>query len=307
MDLSETVIAAMIGAGATVATATFQLFVAFRSRKADSKPKRSSGIRSALAVFGLVLGAAVAGFAYSELRMEREREDTRAMEQRISDRLQALANGPLAQHRNGNGANDATLLAAAGGPPVPVRSEAMVHLAACRSQTAAYGNDPVGCDAANANRAALCASVPSQAGVLDVQLFARADGAPREWEQSRVSVDQDIGGARFVDSAFEVEQGADRKAVCANFFQWNNERGHEARIVVVYTIGPAIAVAKEPAPANPADRNFPGHAPDTGAVAAAGRDSVTLDLISPDLANSAAQAAMDPPLGVAQAVIATQP
>ena len=52
MDLSETVIAAMIGAGATVATATFQLFVAFRSRKADSKPKRSNGIRSALAVFG---------------------------------------------------------------------------------------------------------------------------------------------------------------------------------------------------------------------------------------------------------------
>ena len=111
MDLSENIIAAMIGASATVATATFQLFMAFRSRKADSKPKRSSGVRSALAVFGLVLGAAVAGFAYSELRMEREREDTRAMEQRISDRLQALANGQLAQHRNGNYAEDSALLA----------------------------------------------------------------------------------------------------------------------------------------------------------------------------------------------------
>jgi len=75
MDFSETIIAAMIGAGATIATATFQLFAAFRSRKADLRPKRSSGFRSALAVFGLVLGAAVAGFAYSELRMERERED----------------------------------------------------------------------------------------------------------------------------------------------------------------------------------------------------------------------------------------
>ncbi len=38
MNLSETILAAMIGAGATVATATFQLFVAFRSRKADFKP-----------------------------------------------------------------------------------------------------------------------------------------------------------------------------------------------------------------------------------------------------------------------------
>jgi hypothetical protein len=307
MDLSETIVAAMIGAGATVATATFQLFMAFRSRKADSRPKRSSGIRSALAVFGLLLGAAVAGFGYSELRMEREREDTRAMEQRISDRLQALANGPLAQHRNGNGANDATLLAAASGSPVPVRSEAIVHIAACRSRTPAYGNDPVGCDAANANRAALCASVPSQAGVLDVQLFARAEGASRAWEQSRVSVDQDIDGARFADSTFEIEQGADRKAVCANFLQWNNARGHEARIVVVYTITPAIAVAKELAPANPEDRNFPGHAPDIGAVAAAGGDSVAADIVSPDLANGAAQAAIDPAVGVAQAVIATQP
>jgi hypothetical protein len=290
MDLSETIVAAMIGAGATVATATFQLFMAFRSRKADSRPKRSSGIRSALAVFGLLLGAAVAGFAYSELRIEREREDTRAMEQRISDRLQALANGQLVQHRNGNGADDATLLAAAGGSP-PARSEAIVHLAACRSQTPTYGNDPVGCDAANANRAVLCASVPSHAGVVDVQLFARVDGASREWEQSRVSVDQDVGGARFVDSTFEVEQGADRKSVCANFLQWNNERGHEARIVVVYTIA----------------RNFPGHAPDSGAVAAAGGDTVTPDIVSPDLANAAAQAAIDPALGAAQAVIATQP
>ena len=305
MDLSETIVAAMIGAGATVATATFQLFMAFRSRKADSRPKRSNGIRSALAVFGLLLGAAVAGFAYSELRMEREREDTRAMEQRISDRLQALANGQFAQHRN-NGANDATLLAAAGGSPVPARSEAMVHIAACRSQTLAYGNDPVGCDAANANRAALCASVPSQADVLDVQLFARADGASREWGQSRVSIDQEIGGARFVGSTFEVEQGADdRKAVCANFLQWNNERGHEARIVVVYTISPAIAVAKEPPPANPADRNFPEHAPDTDA--AASRNSVASDIASPDLASGAAQATIDPALDVAQAVIATQP
>ena len=304
MDLSETIVAAMIGAGATVATATFQLFMAFRSRKADSRPKRSNGIRSALAVFGLLLGAAVAGFAYSELRMEREREDTRAMEQRISDRLQALANGQFAQHRN-NGANDATLLAAAGGSPVPARSEAMVHIAACRSPTPAYGNDPVGCDAANANRAALCASVPSQADVLDVQLFARADGASREWGQSRVSIDQEIGGARFVGSTFEAEQGADRKAVCANFLQWNNERGHEARIVVVYTISPAIAVAKEPAPANPADRNFPEHAPDTDAAASG--NSVASDIASPDLASGAAQATIDPALGVAQAVIATQP
>src|SRR5262245_64350791 len=102
MNFSETIIAAMIGAGATIATATFQLFMAFRSRKADSKPKRGSGFRSMLAVFGLVLGAAVAGFGYSELRVQSEREQSRAMEQRSSDRLQGLADGELRQLGHGN-------------------------------------------------------------------------------------------------------------------------------------------------------------------------------------------------------------
>ena len=143
--------------------------------------------------------------------------------------------------------------------------------------------------------------------MLDVQFFARADGASREWEQSRVSADQDIGGARFVGSTFEVEQSADRKAVCANFLQWNNERGHEARIVVVYAIGSAIVVAKEPVPANPADSSIPVHASDTGAVAVAGGDSVTSDILYPDLVGGAAKVAIDPALGAAQAAIAIQP
>lgn len=305
MDFSETIIAAMIGAGATVATATFQLFAAFRSRKADFKPKRSSSFRSALAVFGLVLGAAVAGFAYSELRMEREREDSRAMEQRISDRLQALANEQLAQHRNG--ADDATVLAAAGASPARVRSEAMVRMTACRSQTRGHDDDPVGCDVANANRAALCASVPSQADVLDIELFARADGAARNWEQSRVSIDEDIGGARFVDSTFEVEQGADRKAICASFLQWSHERGHEARIVVVYAIGPAIAAPQEPVPTSPAHGGSPAYATDTEAVAAVRGDSLTSGIVAPEPASGADPAAIDPAPGVARAAIAPQP
>ena len=247
MNLSETVIAAMIGAGATVATATFQLFMAFRSRKADFKPKRGSGLRSMLAVCGLVLGAAVAGFGYSELRLQREREESRAMEQRISDRLQALADVQLAQIRNGNSEAPA-LLAAASGIPVPARSEATAHISACRPQTPGYGDDPIGCDAANANRIALCASIPSQASVREVQLFAHADGESTQWDRSRVSVDQDIGGARFLDGTYEVEQGTDQKAVCAQFLQWNSERGHVARVVVVYTSGAAMVVPAGPVP-----------------------------------------------------------
>jgi hypothetical protein len=306
MDLSETIVAAMIGAGATVATATFQLVAALRSRKADFRPKRSSSFRSALAVVGLVLGAAVAGFAYSELRMQREREESRAMEQRIADRLQAIAERQLAQH--GNAAGDATVPGATGAAAGHLRSEAMVRLPACRSQTRQHGNDAVGCDAANASRAEVCANIPSQANVLDVELFARADGAPRDWEQGRVSIDQDIGGARFVDSTFEVEQGAERKAVCAGFLHWSHERGHEARIVVVYTIAPATAVASEPGAVTPADSDSPAHdVPDTEAVAAVQEETLTSDFVAPDPGSGVSQAAIDPTPGPTRATIAPQP
>jgi len=291
MNISETIIAAMIGAGATVATATFQLFMAFRSRKADFKPKRGSGLRSMLAVCGLVLGAAVAGFGYSELRVQREREASRAMEQRISDRLQALADVQLAQLRNGN-SEAATLLAAASGAPVAARSEAMAYISACRPQTPGYGGDPVGCDSANTNRVALCASVPSQASVREVQLFAHADGESTQWETRRVSVDQDIGGARFLEGTYEVEQGTDRKSVCAQFLQWNSEHGHVARIVVVYTAGAAMAAPAGPVPG---DLGVDGRAVDAG-TGTVGGDSVTSDI-----------APTDPARGAAQAVIAAQP
>jgi hypothetical protein len=287
MNLSETIIAAMIGAGATVATATFQLFMAFRSRKADFKPKRGSGLRSMLAVLGLVLGAAVAGFGYSELRAQHEREQSRAMEQRISDRLQELTDVQLAQLRNVNSAA-APLLAAAGGTPVLARSEAVAQVAACRPQMPGYGGDPVGCDAANTNRVTLCAGVPAHASVSEVQLFAKADGESTEWEKSRVSIDQDIGGARFVDSTYEVAQDSDRKAVCARFLQWNSEQGHVVRVVVLYTTGAAMAAPAEPVPADSGDDGFPGRAVDAGTGTVAG-DSVTPD-IPPDPAREAAQA-----------------
>ena len=301
MNLSETVVAAMIGAGATVATAVFQLVMAFRARKADYKPKRGSGLRSMLAVCGLVLGAAVAGFAYSELRAQQEREQNRAMEQRISYRLQALANLQLAQLRSGK-SGTAVPVASASAAPAAARSEAMVHISACRPQIAGFGGDPAGCDSANANRVALCASVPAQASVHDVQLFAHADGDSVQWETSRVAVDQDLGGARFSDGTYEVRQGADRKAVCAQFLQWNSERGHVARIIAVYTTGAPTAPRAASVSPEGVDQGVPQRAVDAGAVAI---DSKTVAVDEKPVA--AETASPDPARDAAQAVAATQP
>jgi hypothetical protein len=302
MNLSETIVAAMIGAGATVATATFQLFVAFRSRKADAKPKRGSGLRSSLAVCALVLGAAVAGFGYSELRVHREREESRAMEQRISDRLQALANMQLAQLRNSN-AEAAGLPAGASGTALPERSEAIARIAACRPQAPGNGGNAVGCDATNANRVALCASVPSQASVLEVQLFAHGGGESARWQASRVSADQDIDGARFTAGTDEIQLGPDQRAVCAQFLQWNSTHGHEARIVVVYTTGAVLPTTAKPIQANSGDGPERAVDADTGSSSenADASDDRAANPATPDIA--APGLALDP----VQAVIAAQP
>ena len=287
MNLSETIVAAMIGAGATVATATFQLFLAFRSRKADSRPKRGSGLRSTLAVCGLVLGAAVAGFGYSELRIHREREESRAMEQRISDRLQALANMQLTQLRSAK-ADDAVVLPTANVTSAPARAEAMIHLPACDSQAPSHGGDPVGCGAKQTTRVALCASLPAGARVREVQLFAHPDGEPAHWETSRVAAEEDIRGARFVAGIYEIAQGSDHKAVCARFLQWSNERGHVARIVVDYSPAAATSAGVEPVPAETAV-HLPEQAAEGENRAVAG-NPVTVEIVPANPASDAAEA-----------------
>jgi hypothetical protein len=238
MGLSETILAAMIGAAATLGTAIFQLFLAFRNRiKADTKPRKNTGMRSLLSVFVIMLGAAVAGFAFSELRSERARESTLALQQKLTHQLDRLE-----QLRTRPGDSAVMLAGRSGGPG---RSEAMVQVAACRSHVPTFGSDPAGCDPGHANRLALCASVPARAGVLDVLMYARVAGSENEWEDNRVATNEEIDGARFFDRTWEVDQGEDTKGVCANFSQWNSERGHVARIVVLYTLEQSRVVSPE--------------------------------------------------------------
>jgi len=236
MDLSETIVAAMIGGAATMATAMFQLFLAFRSRsKADVKPRKGTGVRSMLAVFLIVLGAAVAGFAYSELRTEHSRERTLVLQEKLSQQVEAFASSArrLELLRSGS-STDPSVLMAAGRLGMPGRAEALLQMTACRPQTPTSSGDATGCDPAHANRVALCANVPARAGVLDVLLYARPASAARDWEDDRVAVEEDVGGAKFVERAYEQEQGDGSKAVCANFAQWSSDQSHAARIVVLY-------------------------------------------------------------------------
>jgi hypothetical protein len=105
----------------------------------------------------------------------------------------------------------------------------------------------VTCNEQEAQRIALCGTIPSYARVDRIQLFAQPDAMQNPWEKHQVNFEQDLGGARFTGNSFEYAQGQDLKAVCVNFMQWSSEHPHIARIVVEFGFGNA-PVPVEPAP-----------------------------------------------------------
>lgn len=248
MGLSETILAAMIGAVATVSAALFQLFMALRAKsKVEVRSKKGSTMRSVLAMLALMVASAAGGFLYSEFIKQRSGEDMRAMRQELKE-LRAL----IAQGRNT--AADATAqpqsFAAAGALPISVERagedsvESIAYVPACRRGAAATP-----CGEADAQRIALCGTIPSYARVEEIELFAQPDAVQHAWDGHRAQWEHDLGGARFTGKSFEYAQANELKAVCVNFMHWSSEHPHIARIVVQYGFGNSPSpVAPETAP-----------------------------------------------------------
>ena len=91
MGISETVLAAMIGAIATIGTAIFQLVINWKKQAGDRRVASKGGIRSLLWVVTLMLASGVGGFAYSEYLSQGRREETHELRQELRQQLQTLA------------------------------------------------------------------------------------------------------------------------------------------------------------------------------------------------------------------------
>ena len=81
MNMSDPVMAAMIGAGATFATALFQLLVNARRQAAERAAGKPASRKSGnwLAIFALMLAAAVGGYAFAQYQMFRGRDDDKVL------------------------------------------------------------------------------------------------------------------------------------------------------------------------------------------------------------------------------------
>jgi len=231
MGLSETILAASIGAAATVSTALFQLFSALRANnRVDTRTKRGSTMKSITAVIALMLVSAVGGFLFSEFRSERTANDMHSMRDDINAKLQVLAltTERLAAMRTNPNETAAPLSSPASSPIHPVLAsnsdsvEAVVYAPACQAGSL--------CTEANSQPLALCGAIPSSMQTRKFELYIKGTSAA---EVSKADFDQDLGGAKFSGPPVEYPEGENRKAVCINFLHWS-EQPHIATLILQY-------------------------------------------------------------------------
>lgn len=230
--MSESVIAAMIGAAATIGTAIFQLILNWR-RQAGDRRVAKSGTKSLLWIVALMLASGVGGFAYSEYLGQARREDDHALRLEMQQQLQSLAasTAKLEQiHLSVQTVSEREARQAEERRRGAEGVEALMQVPACKAKQG------LACAESDVARLAVCAAVPVKAQVTEVQLFTRSEESLQPWSDGRVTTGQDGGNAKFFDGPVERVNTESTKQVCYTFAHWGTDKGRTARIVVRYTL-----------------------------------------------------------------------
>lgn len=223
MGMSETVLAAMIGAGATLFTAFFSLLGSFRKPVDDRRTARV-GFRSLMWILALVGAAGVGGFAYAEYRAQQSRDDLRALRAELQEQMRTLVASAARLEQ--------LQLPAPGAAAVAPESTAVVNLPPCKGAQVGFATQRGPCTEQEALQVAVCAPVPAAARVTAVELFARPEDSQQPWAESRVAAGKEIAAGRFTGSHTERADGEAGKLVCQSFAHWNSKSGRAVRILV---------------------------------------------------------------------------
>lgn len=243
MGISETIIAAIIGALATMLTAIVQLV---RNRApSDGRPKpKKSRVRSMLATVALMLGCIVGGYAWSSLRAVSAKDDLKAtMEAEFTKQFAALA------AKQSPAAGDASANAGANSEPgatIPARNgeagaaESLAHLPPCRISTQSDEVGPVMCTERVAQPIALCASIPSGARATHVRVQARVPKSESPWLERDAGA-LTLGSLHIAAAPAEYPISADQRSVCLDVANWSVDDTLAVRVIVEYAFGGGAA------------------------------------------------------------------
>ncbi len=237
MGLSETIIAAIIGAIATVATAIVQIVKS--AAPAESGRPKKSRTRSAFALIALVLGAMFGGYFWSELRAVGAREEIAALR---ADLKLAMRNEAARQ------AEDTPPPADPGAPHPALatrvgetaNAESVAHLPPCRVTAQAEEAGPTTCNESLATVVAVCATVPSGTQTTAVRVHGRVPLSEEPWLERDAGAPT-LGSLHIAQSHAEYPTSADRRAVCLDVSNWSVEQTLAVRLTVDYVFGPPPA------------------------------------------------------------------
>jgi hypothetical protein len=82
----------------------------------------------------------------------------------------------------------------------------------------------------------LCATIPANATITEVELYTRLAQSDTPWSTSRVLAGQESGQARFAEKYVESPEAPGTKQICQGFAQWSTEHARVARMVIRYGI-----------------------------------------------------------------------
>ena len=246
MGISETIVAAIIGALATMLTAIVQLV---RNRApSDGRPKpKKNRMRSVLATIALMIGCIVGGYAWSSLRAVSAKEELAAtMEAEFTKQFAALAarQNPEAP---GSMNSDPTAIPARNGENGA--SQSLAHLPPCRIHTQPDEVGPVTCTDAVAQPIALCASIPSAAHTTNVRVQARVPKSESPWLERDAGA-LTLGSLHVAAATAEYPVSPDQKSVCTDVANFSVEDTLAVRVIVEYAFGGAQGELTAAAPSS---------------------------------------------------------
>jgi len=243
MNLSDPVMAALIGASATMLGALIQLRLSWRKelkeRERGQPITKKTRRGPVIFVFALMIAAAVGGFALSEYFMSLRNGDRDTMRAELQSKLSEISASAARLERARLAERDKLESGVLRAEALRRGEEGIAASALvgpCKSQGAAAPGSRPACSEQSAVQVAVCARVPASAIVREVLLFTRFEDAQQPWDEARVLAGQDAGAARFVDAWFERAQGNESKEICQHFAHWNSQKGRSARILVKYTL-----------------------------------------------------------------------
>jgi hypothetical protein len=239
--LSEPVVAAMIGATATVVATLVQLRISWRKelreRERGQPITKKTRRGPVMVVFALMIAAAVGGFALSQYFLSLREGDRDALRADLQSKLSEInATAMRIEQARMNERKeietevqraDASRLGEEG-------SAASVVVGPCKPEGVPGARQE--CTEQSALRVTVCARVPAAATIREVQLYIRSDDPKQPWADARVQPGQEVGQSRFADKFSERPEDTAARQVCQGFSNWSHDKSRFARIVVKYAL-----------------------------------------------------------------------